>query len=1100
MYNRQSIAPRSRLIPFKYKRHPDMSSDHLVPKTRITIPRRRKDLVTRARLLDAIHESFDQKLILVTAPAGYGKTSLLVDFANQTQFPVCWYTVSSLDFELQLFIYNLASAVNTRFLRFGQRTISALKSVKGTLDIDYITNIIVNDIYDNIAEHFYLVLDDYYLVNDSAPVRNFLSRFIQDVDENCHLILTSRALLPLPVITTLAARSEVAGLGFEDLAFQEDEIQQLFQQNQNRTLTHQETQAIYQKTEGWITGILLSDQVNSPKGRSQPRMPRMPGAGLEDFFLQLVNQQTPEVRDLLLRTSLLEEFNPERCQKVIGRALALENVDWAGLMDQAQHANLFVLPVGEDGSWLRFHPLFLDFLQGQIKREAPEQAQAIERGLAAFYREQGDWDNAFAILRKLNQVEDLVQLIEHTGPDLLAIGRFSTVSTWLDTLPVDLLSSRPMLIILQGFIASTTGDVRLAMSLYDQALNVMQLPQDRFAMACGLVWRAGTNRMRGNLAAAITDAHESLRLARHDLALSKVKAEALRCIGLCLDKQGKSLEALEWLDQALATSLAIHDRDNAAMIQLGLGVVYENVGKYAQSMAMYQSALEHWQQTENTVWLSNVYNNLGVLKHITGDYQGAIASYEMALEYARKSGSTRFEAFVLTGIGDIYIELNALDEALNAYQQARLIIQRLQITFLHVYLNVQEAVVACEKQDFPESYRLLDEARSIARRENMYKEAHLCDLEYGGCKIKEGKPREVIDILENTCAYFEAGGHKTQKEKANLYLTLAYGQLGQKEKLIGHLIKVLACLNEEYKPTLLIAAANHYYDQLVKLRNLDFVEGQLEELLERISEFWNELPELRRYSRQHALAVPFAPPVLQIRALGKMQIRVNKRPVAHSEFQTQTARDLFYLLLAHPEGITKDEVGAIFWPEAASREIKFRLKNTVYRLRHAIGKDVILLEQDNYRFNNALDYEYDVEYFLKENALGLKAKDPLQKLAHFREAAKLYKGPFLPEISETWVYTLRESLQQIYLNILLQTAELYLEMGNLPLALEFCQRALATDDCLEVAYRLSFRIYAAMGDRAAVVRQYSRCCEVLSREIHTEPSPQTQSLYLDLLK
>ncbi len=826
----------------------------------------------------------------------------------------------------------------------------------------------------------------------------------------------------------------------------------------------------------------------------------MPGAGLDDFFLQLIDQQPREVRDLLLRSSLLEEFNPERCQQVIGRALSLQDIDWRGRVAQIQRDNLFVLPVGEDGSWLRYHPLFLDFLQAQIAYEAPEQARAIEQSLAAFYQEQGDWDNAFALLRKLNLVDDLVRLIEQTGPELMAYGRVSTLSTWLDSLPVEILSSRPMIICFQGVIASTTGDARLALTLYDQAINAMHLPQDRQAMARSLVWRAGTYRMMGNLQAAITDAHETIRLVENDLSMRKVKAEASRCIGLCLDKQGKSIEALGWLDQALSTSLAIKDKDNSAMIQLGLGVVYENIGNYAQSMAMYQAALDHWQQTENIIWLSNAYNNLGVLRHITGDYRAAISSYEMALQYARKSGYARFEAFVLTGIGDIYIELNAMDEALNAYQQARLIVQRLQIIFLQVYLNVQEAIIACGKSDFAESYRLIDEARAIAQRESMIKEINLCDLEYGGIKIKEGKPSEVTGSLENACVYFESGGHKTQKEKANLYLTLAYGQLGQKEKLIEHLLKTLACLNEDYRPTLLIAAANRYYEQLVELRSLDYVEGQLEELFASITNFWNELPELRRYLRQHALAVPFAPPVLHVRALGKMQVKVNKRLVSGSEFQTQTARDLFFLLLAHPEGITKDEIERTFWTDAAPKDVKFRLKNNVYRLRHALGKDVILLDHDNYRFNNALDYEYDVELFLKENALGLKAKDPLQKLAHFREAAKLYKGAYLPEIDETWVHSVREFLQQICINILLQTAEIYLDMGNFHLALEFCQRALVVDNCLELAYRLSFRIYAAMGDRAAVVKQYSRCREALSREINTEPSLQTQTLYLDLLK
>jgi ATP/maltotriose-dependent transcriptional regulator MalT/DNA-binding SARP family transcriptional activator len=1077
-----------------------MLSENPVPRTRITIPRRRDDLITRQRLIDLVNELVDFKLTLITAPAGYGKTSLLVDFATQTKFPVCWYTVNPLDFEPQRFIYNLVSAIIVQFPHFGQRTISALKSTRGTLDLDYIVNVIIDDLFDNVSEHFILVLDDYYLINDSAQIRNFITRFVQDVDENCHLILTSRMLLPLPVITLLAGRSEVGGLGFEELAFQEDEIRQLFLQNQNCFLTEQETSEILEKTEGWITGIILKARINQNKIKGRSGLARVPGAGLEDYFLQLISKQPKDVYDMLLRTSLLEEFNPERCELVIGRSLSLQDIDWRSLMDRIQRENLFVLPVGEDGSWLRYHHLFLDFLQYQLLREKPEEARAIERGLAELYLSQGDWDNAFAVLRKLNLTEDLVGLVELAGSDMLTNGRLSTLSTWLDTLPVELLSSRPMLIALQGGIASTTGDVKLALSLYDQAVNAMYLPQDYQAMARSLVWRAGTKRMVGDLDSAIEDAHETIRLIDNDISMQKVKAEALRCIGLCLDKQGKPAEALGWLNQALSTSLTVKDKENAAIIQLGLGVVYESLGNYAQSMAMYQSALKYWQQTENIIWLSNLLNNLGVLQHLTGDYKAAISSYEMALLYARRSGYARFEAFVLTGIGDIYIELNAIEEALYTYQQANLIAQRLHIKFLQVYLDVQEAIISCGKGNFPESFRLIEEARAAANQESMVMEIHLCNLEYGGIKIKEGKAQEAVELLEKACAFFEAGGHKTQREKANLYLTLAYGQMDNHEKLLEHLLKILAPLNETYKPTMLIATANRYYDQLVKLRHLDYVEGQLEQLFTLIASFWNGLPEMRRFLRQHALVIPFAPPVLHIRALGKMQVRVNKRSLAISDFQTQAARDLLFLLLAHPEGMSKEEIGEILWSNSASKDVTFRMKNTVYRLRHAVGKNVILLDQDNYRFNNVIDYEYDVEMFLKENALGLQAKEPLQKLSHFREAAKLYRGPFLPEVKEGWAYSARESLQKICINILLETAEIYLDMANYNLALEYCQRALSLDNCLELAYRLSFRIYAAMGDRAAVVKQYSRCCEVLLREIKTKPSLQTEALYLDLLK
>ena len=1077
-----------------------MFSDNPVTRTRITIPRRRSDLLTRPRLLDSLLDLIDHRLILITAPAGYGKTSLLVDFASQVDLPVCWYTINTLDIEPQLFISNLVTSLAIQFPKFGQRTISALKSAKGTLDLDYISNVLVNDLIDNVAEHFILILDDYYLVNDSTQIRNFITRFVQDMDENCHLILTSRTLLSLPVITLLAARSQVGGLSFEDLAFQEDEIRQLFLQNQDRSLTKQETADILTTTEGWITGIILHTQVTPHKVKGRTYLPRIPGTSLNDYFAHLIAQQPGEVHIALLRTSMLEEFNPDLCEQVIGRALSITDLDWPNLLSQIQHKNLFVLPVGEDGSWLRYHHLFADFLKTQMTREDPAGARAIEYRLAEYYRDNADWDHAFAIFRKLSLTAELVTLIEQVGPEMLVNGRMPTLSTWLDTLPLEILSTRPAIISLQGGIASFTGDVKLSLNLYSQAINAMSLPQDRHTMARSLVWRAGTHRIAGNLNAAITDAHEAIRLVEDELSLEKIKAEALRCIGLCQNQQGKSHQALEWLHQALAISLSIDDKDNVAVIQLGLGVVYESLGDFSKSMAMYQAALEHWQLTDNTIWLANLLNNLGVLQHITGDYKAAILSYEKALMYAHRSGYNRIEAFVLTGIGDIYVELNALDEASVAYQKASTIAARLHISTLQAYLYIQEAVVACDRGNIPESHRLIEDAQAIAQRENLVMETHLCNLEYGFIKIKEGKATEVVGLLEKECLFFESGGHKVPSEKSHLYLTLAYGQLGNSEMMLKHLLTILSCLNEKYKPTLLIAASNRTYEQLEKMRNMDYVVDQLEELFTCVEHFWHELPELRRYLRQHAVTVHFAPPVLHIRALGKMQVRVNKRLITNSDFQTQAARDLFFMLLAYPEGITKEEIGLVFWPDASEKEIKFRIKNTIYRLRHAVGRDAILLDQDNYRFNNTLDYEYDVEAFLKENALGLKAKDPLQKLTHFREAAKLYKGIYLPEIGETWVHAVRESLQQIAINILLQTAEIYLDMADFNLALEFCQRALTIDNCLELAYRLSFRIYAAMGDRAAVVKQYTRCCEVLSREINTEPSIQTQSLYLELIK
>lgn len=286
-----------------------MLADHTVPRTRITIPRRRGDLITRQRLLDLLNDLLEKKLVLISAPAGYGKTSLLLDFVSTIELPVCWYTINSLDIEPSRFIANLIAAINLRFPGFGQRTTTVFQNSSNNLDVNVIATTMVNDLYENVSEHFMLVLDDFHLVNDNPLITNFIERFIQDIDENCHIVITSRTLLSLPFLPMMVARSEVGGLSFEELAFRIDEIQQLFLQNQNHILTQEDAGKIFDKTEGWVTGIVLSAQTDPVSVSSRNRLLRVSGVGLDDFFQQLLSQQSSEVQEFLLRTSLLEEFN-----------------------------------------------------------------------------------------------------------------------------------------------------------------------------------------------------------------------------------------------------------------------------------------------------------------------------------------------------------------------------------------------------------------------------------------------------------------------------------------------------------------------------------------------------------------------------------------------------------------------------------------------------------------------------------------------------------------------------------------------------------------------------------------------------------------------
>jgi LuxR family maltose regulon positive regulatory protein len=354
-----------------------MPPNFTVIKTRITPPRRRGGLVTRQRLIDLLLELIDKRLALVSAPAGYGKTSLMADFATVCPLPVCWYTVDTLDFDPHRFIAYFIAAIRQRFPAFGERSTTVLEAEQGNLDVDFMANIINNDLYENIPEHFVFILDDYHLVNESQPVRRFLSRFLQDLDENCHVILTSRSLLSLPVLPLLASQSEVGGFSFEELAFQADEIQLLYEQNQHESINLDTAKDILHHTEGWITGIILTSQVTLEDAQARSRLARLTGFNMEDYFLQIINNLPPEIRSFLLWSSLLEEFNAPLCEQIIAPALNLSPSPWYIWVETILQNNLFAMPVGDQGDWVRYHPLFLEFLQNRMFHEQSMAATAI---------------------------------------------------------------------------------------------------------------------------------------------------------------------------------------------------------------------------------------------------------------------------------------------------------------------------------------------------------------------------------------------------------------------------------------------------------------------------------------------------------------------------------------------------------------------------------------------------------------------------------------------------------------------------------------------------------------------------------------------------
>ena len=392
-----------------------MNNEYPVSRTKVIVPSLRPEFLHRARLLAQFDDLLDRKLILVSAPAGYGKTSLLVDFARNAAIPVCWLSLDGLDRDPTRFFAYLIAAIEERFPKFGSQSMAVLKGlVSLEKDTERLLATIVNEIDSLIDQHFALVVDDYQFIDSFADVRNLFSRFVYLAGENCHIILASRRLPNLPDITSLVAKQQVGGFDLEQLAFRADEIHSFFEKNYRLNLSEEAVEELMHQTEGWITGLVLSAYDPAQVVPDMTHAARIAGVDLAGYFdQQILTTQTLEMRKFLLETSLLEDFDLDLCEAVFGEG------DWKKLLKLVRQANLFALPVGPGGKWLRYHPLFREFLQQRLREEQPEQVDAILLRLAQAYKASHEWEKAHAIYQKWGDQNLLADLLEVAGRPLL---------------------------------------------------------------------------------------------------------------------------------------------------------------------------------------------------------------------------------------------------------------------------------------------------------------------------------------------------------------------------------------------------------------------------------------------------------------------------------------------------------------------------------------------------------------------------------------------------------------------------------------------------------------------------------------------------------
>jgi LuxR family maltose regulon positive regulatory protein len=449
-------------------------------------------------------------------------------------------------------------------------------------------------------------------------------------------------------------------------------------------------------------------------------------------------------------------------------------------------------------------------------------------------------------------------------------------------------------------------------------------------------------------------------------------------------------------------------------------------------------------------------------------------------------------------LGDLYAELEDFGIAQSNYQHAEEVIQGMDNWFILFYLIMARVNLALLQKNAVEAHKLATNASVMLQSSDSVYEKGLLHLGLGRLSLLEENPSQAVGELEQAERCFSEDGSRLECDSSRIWLTAAYHRI-KNDAAARRMIKTILGDRGQVADAIFVAIhqARDWLDGLQKDAEVGRV---ISDLLARADRFADKMPAIRRQLHRMAHVVQIPNPHLIIQALGQTSVKVGGKLLTLSDWQTQSVRDLFFYFLISQKPLTKEQIGETLWPDVDEpQKLKLRFKNEIYRLRRAVGQDVIAYDDIYYGFNRSLDFEYDVEAFESFLSRAKSTTSLAEQIEFYQKAVDLVRGPFLEDIFADWAAFERERLSRTYLSALLTLAEIFQKQAQPEQALVTCQRALDYDVTFESAYSLSMRIYHRMGDRASVIRIYQTCEEIMQSQFGLPPAKETEELYRRLI-
>lgn len=564
--------------------------------TKLYVPRLRPSLVPRPRLIEALNQGLTGKLTLLSAPAGFGKTTLVSEWIADGERPFAWLSLDERDSDLTRFLIYFIAALQTVVAKTGDQLLEWLQNPQPPPPETLLTDLL--NAIAAMPEAFGLVLDDYHLV-DAPQVDQAVAFILENLPPQMHLVLTTREdpNLPLP---RWRVRRQLTELRASDLRFTAAETAEFLSEVMGLNLAEDHIAMLEARTEGWIAGLQLA--ALSMQGRKDVSGFIEAFAGdnrhIVDYLVEEVLQRQPEpIRHFLLQTAILDQLSGPLC------AAVTQQSDGRARLQALEQGNFFLIPLDDRRYWYRYHHLFADVLRLHLHAELSEQVPALHRRASAWHAQNG-WP-AEAIRHALagEDFEQAANLIERSVPEMQQNRQEARLLSWFQALPESVFRNRPVLTVHYAGTLLQNGHLDGVERWLREAERWLEMPADSreqpiyvdeadFQRLPGSVamYHAGIALIRGEVANTIRYAEQVLNLAPVDAQLLRGAATSL--LGLAFWTSGD----LERAYQMFADGMAYLQRVGFISDLIGGSVTLADIriaqGRLREAMDIYKHGLQ----------------------------------------------------------------------------------------------------------------------------------------------------------------------------------------------------------------------------------------------------------------------------------------------------------------------------------------------------------------------------------------------------------------------------------------------------------------------------------------------------------------------------